>query len=192
MPTVRTTASREELVKLIRSLPAAMSGRGADPHKIGAGLRARIGWVFFSLVLPNFQKLGRGQAGADGTRWPDLSAKYKAYQKPIKGRGRPLAGKLAPGGNDGLLTERQLKQWRQVYASHLRRMITHLCRGVGVELDKGGGRQGEDIRPGLRRPEGGKLSNTSRRRHVAAVDTAGRTCWRRRFAIQNSRRRSGI
>lgn len=124
MPTVKTNATRAELLALLRSLPKALSGTGRDPHKIGQGMRARIAWTFFSLVMPNFQKLGRGKTGDDGDRWPKLSANYLAYQRPIKGRKRPLAGKLAPGGNDGLLTKSQLDLWRLIYSFHVRRMAT--------------------------------------------------------------------
>lgn len=99
-----------------------MSGRARDTHGIASGFRARMAWTFFSLVMPAFQVKGRGGTDEAGDSWPELSAAYLAYQRPITGRQRPKAGKLAPGGKDGLLTKAQLASWRHIYARQLLRL----------------------------------------------------------------------
>lgn len=114
-----TTDRREDLDGFIRRLPAILAGRVSDEHGIAAGFRSRIGWAVFSLIAPNFNQLGRGQPGADGTTWKPLSPQYLAYQRPITGRKPPRAGGKAPGGNDGLLTDTQLKLWNRTFADAL-------------------------------------------------------------------------
>lgn len=119
--TVITTTEdrRPELEAFIRRLPALLAGRVTDERGVAAGFRSRIGWAVFSLIAPNFNQLGRGQPGADGTTWKPLSPAYLAYQRPITGRQRPKAGGKAPGGKDGLLTEPQLKLWNRTFADAL-------------------------------------------------------------------------
>lgn len=113
---VVTRDRKPELEAFVRRLPAILSGRVPDEHGVAAGFRARIGWAIFSLIAPNFNELGRGKAGADGTKWKPLSPEYLAYVRPIIGRGRPLAGGKAPGGKDGLLTAAELQLWRRTFA----------------------------------------------------------------------------
>lgn len=113
---ITTTDRKASIESLIRRLPAMLAGRVADEHGIAAGFRSRIGWAIFSLVLPNFNELGRGQPGADGSTWKPLSPAYLAYQRPITGRKPPHAGGLAPGGKDGFLTPELLKLWNRTYA----------------------------------------------------------------------------
>lgn len=114
-----TEDKRPAIERLIRSLPAMLAGRVRDEHGIAAGMRARVGYTFFSLVMPNFNTLGRGQAGADGDSWAPLSPAYLAYKRPITGRRPPRAGGLAPGGHDGFLTPELLRLWRRTYAECL-------------------------------------------------------------------------
>lgn len=116
---VVTEAQRPAIERFIRSLPGALSGRVPDPQGVGKGMRARIGMTFFSLVAPNFEELGRGRAGADGTKWAPLSAKYLAYSRPITGRKPPKGPGKAPGDKNGFLTKEELKAWRRIYAQAL-------------------------------------------------------------------------
>lgn len=125
--TIYTTASRGEVADYVRSIPGAITGGGGDHYGIGHGFRARLAFTFFSLVLPNFVKLGRGQVGEDNERWPRNSPKYLAYGKGPKssrmGRGRMPMN--FPGGpyyhgaygrpprGSGELTEKQLRDWFQ-------------------------------------------------------------------------------
>lgn len=116
---VVTEAQKPKIEAFIRSLPGVLSGRLPDPHGVAKGMRARIGWTFFSLVAPNFEELGRGRVGADGDKWPPLSREYLAYQRPITGRKPPKGPGKAPGDKNGFLTKEELKQWRRIYADRL-------------------------------------------------------------------------
>lgn len=112
--TVTTTDQKPRLTALVRRLPAMLAGRVPDEGGIAAGFRARIGFAFFSLVSPNFTELGRGQAGADGNKWPHLSPEYLAYGRgPASSR---KAGGWAPGGKDGYLNDEQRRLWSRTFA----------------------------------------------------------------------------
>lgn len=120
---------KPEVLELIRSLPAILVGRAPDVDDIGASFRARIGHTLLDLIVKNFDALGRGEAGVDGTIWPPLSREYLAYQRRygpgekanlIKGAGlNSRRNRLAPGNKKGLLTADQLKLWRRTYADRL-------------------------------------------------------------------------
>lgn len=116
---VVTEDRRPEIERIIRALPAMLAGRVPDEHGIAAGFRARLGWAFFSLVAPSFNAKGRGQQDSAGESWPELSAAYLAYQRPVTGRKPPKAGGLAPGGKDGFLTPELFRLWRRTYAERL-------------------------------------------------------------------------
>lgn len=136
-----TKDQKPDLVSLVRRLPGIISGRLPDEHGIAAGMKARIGYTILSLIAPNFEELGRGFTGADGTKWRPLSREYLAYgrrfgpgeQKQLKelhGLGRQHS--KAPGDKQsgepkkGLLDPQQLKQWRQIYARHLAYFISRM------------------------------------------------------------------
>lgn len=140
-----SSANKPALRQLVRNLPAILSGRVPDAQSIALGFRTRIGYSILSLIMPNFDALGRGNPGADREKWKALSKEYLAYgrkltpdEAKIKGKswqGRRFAPgeqaalkkqaglgnqhRLAPGGKHGLLTPQQLKLWRQTYADRL-------------------------------------------------------------------------
>lgn len=136
--TTRVTVSSDqkpELVSLLRHLPAILSGQVSDEYGIGAGFKARLGYALLSLILPNFNNLGRGQTGADGDKWAPLDPAYLAYgrrfgpgEKAELRRGAELgrAHTRGPGSTKGLLTPEQLKLWRKTYSMHLARLWMHL------------------------------------------------------------------
>lgn len=114
-----TRDRKRELEMIIRSLPGVLSGRLPDPHRIAYGFKSRLAHTFFMLVAHAYEQKGRGQVGDDGITWAPLSAQYLAYVRPTttdRGRKPPKGGKLAPGGNDGLLTKEQLKLWNRTFA----------------------------------------------------------------------------
>lgn len=127
--TIHTTASREEIERFVRSLPADIAGEGEDVHGAGAGFRARLAHTWFSLVAEDFDKLGRGETGADGRTWDRNSPEHLAYSKGPKssrmGRGSmpnnrlggPAAhnGELARGQGTGDLNKSQLAKWWSIY-----------------------------------------------------------------------------
>lgn len=95
--------------------------------------------VFFAIGLAalidihqDFIRKAQGGVGDDGTSWPRLSPKTLAYsrrfgpgeQARLKGAaGLGRGNRFAPGGNKGLLSAKELKRWRQVYAMHLSRLL---------------------------------------------------------------------
>ncbi len=126
--TVSTTASREDVTALIRSLPGILTGRTQDVQGIGAGFRARLAFGLLGLIGERFKKMGRGEADITGDKWAELTKEYLAYGRPVKGRNRrlpngrrvPQAGGRAGGsGQDGKLTKAQDKHWWRVYRQQL-------------------------------------------------------------------------
>lgn len=112
---------RQEVEAFIRSLPGILAGTVADQSDVAKGFRLRLAFMFFSLVKEAFIVKSRGGTDECGITWPPLSAAYLAYVRPM-GRGGvgsrmpPRAGGLAPGGDDGFMTAKQLQQWRAIYA----------------------------------------------------------------------------
>lgn len=122
---VTTTASRADITRLIRSLPAMLAGQSDDPHGIASGFRARLAFSFLSLVKRNFDKLSKGGVGADGKRWPPNTREYLAYQK---GRFGPT-GRYDKKGKPRhrvnrrkQLTPKQFRQWNKDYKTSLKEL----------------------------------------------------------------------
>lgn len=147
--TVVSSDRKQELTTLIRRLPAMLAGNVQDEYGVAAGFRARIANTFFSLVAPNFQRLGRGQPGADGDVWAPLSPEYLAYGRPVTGTKPPRGGKLAPGGKDGLLTGQQLALWNRTFRQALSHYIvfqpeeeakSHAAAVAWIAVKKAGGK----------------------------------------------------
>lgn len=130
--TIYTTATREEIRDMVRALPADIAGSGDDIHGIGAGFRSRLAHTWFSLVAEDFEKLGRGEPGADGRTWDRNSPEYLAYgkgpkssrmgrgQMPNNYKGGPAAhnGRLGRAPGTGDLNRGQLAQWWKVYSRY--------------------------------------------------------------------------
>ena len=123
--TTITTDKKPALVALVRRLPAILSGRTPDVAGIAHGFRTRIGFAFLSLIGPNFDLLGRGGVGADGTKWPPLSKEYLAYGRRFgpgektalkEAQGLDRSHRYGPGDKKGLLTKDQLQMWRRIFA----------------------------------------------------------------------------
>lgn len=120
---------KPELMEILQNLPGILAGSHPDIDGIGAGFRARIGHTLLDLVAANFDALGRGEAGVDGTIWPPLSKEYLAYQRRFGPNERsglmkqaglnPRTNNKGPGAKKGLLTAEQLKLWRRTYADRL-------------------------------------------------------------------------
>lgn len=130
---------RPELETLLRMLPAILSGKTYDHRGIARGFRMRMAFMFFSLVKEAFIVKSRGGTDECGISWPKLSAAYLAYQRPMGRNGKgsrkpPRAGKLAPGGNDGFMSKKELARWRATYSHKLSRL---LLAGVAESSAKG-------------------------------------------------------
>lgn len=131
--TIVTTASREEITRVIRELPGTLAGRNVDVGGIARDFRAALGWQFFSMVSLSFETKSRGGVDDAGDSWPRNSAAYLAYgkgpkssrmgsgQSPMNLPGGPKAhgGRKGRGAGTGMLTKKQLRQWWFIYASVL-------------------------------------------------------------------------
>lgn len=127
--TITTTRDQKpQLRQLVRNLPGILSGRIHDVGGIALGFRSRIGYSILSLIIPNFNDLGRGMSGADGDKWKALSKAYLAYGRRFgpteqrdlkKAAGLGKTHSMAPGDKKGMLTPEQVKQWRKIYADRL-------------------------------------------------------------------------
>lgn len=126
---IYTSAPAEEIRRFVRQLPGAIAGTKADIGRVGAGFRARLANEWYSLVAEDFDKLGRGEPGADGRTWRRNTPEYLAYGKgpkssrqglgsmPQNRLGGPPAwgGALGRGAGTGDLTHTQLKLWWAIY-----------------------------------------------------------------------------
>lgn len=124
-----TRSQKPELVALVRSLPAMLAGKIEDKFHIVKGFKLRVGYTLLSQILPNFQALGRGFVGVDGTKWPKLSKAYLAYGRRFGPRekttlkaayGLGKQNRFGPGSTIGLLTPEQMRLWRQTFSQRLR------------------------------------------------------------------------
>lgn len=113
---VHTSLPPDRIQSFLDDLGDILAGTKADRGNVRRGFAARLAFTFLGLVKLDYQQLGRGEVATDGSRWEPLSASYLAYSRPIKGRGRPKAGKAWPGGKDGFMTQKQVKQWRRDFA----------------------------------------------------------------------------
>lgn len=104
---------------MLRALPAAISGTGPDIGNIGHGFRMRLAVGFFSTIKQAFVVKARGGTDEAGDSWQPLSQRYLAYKRPVTGRQPPRAGKKAPGGKDGFMSDKDLAQWRKDYRQAL-------------------------------------------------------------------------
>lgn len=139
---VATYDQKEEIVSLVRRLPAILTGNAPDENGIAAGFKARLGYTLLSLIAPNFNVLGRGGTGADGDKWPPLSQRYLAYGRRFgpgeqtalkKAAGLGKGHRHAPGGKSGLMNAAQQKEWNKVFAMHTARLV---LRGYHVKEAK--------------------------------------------------------
>lgn len=132
MPTIATTMNAEKLRELVRSLPGRMAATVRDPEGIGAGFRARLGFVWYSHVKQAFDVKSKHGTDEAGDSWKPNTPEYLAYGKGPKssrmGRGsmpnnRPAdvknGGPLARGKGTGELNREDIRQWWAMYMQNL-------------------------------------------------------------------------
>ncbi|MCP5110337.1 MAG: hypothetical protein GY953_05835, partial [bacterium] len=114
MPVItRTTASREEVSRLIHATVASLAGNSGEASDIAHKAYIVMAVEFFSLVKDAYVTKARGGTDEAGIKWPPLTKKYLAY-----GRGPASSRRLgghSPGGGDGALTKSQLDKWWKYY-----------------------------------------------------------------------------
>lgn len=116
-------------------LKQVLIGRASDPLQLARGVFLALGFAALSDIKDDFVRKANGEVGEDGVKWPDLSAKYKAYGRRFgpgeqaglkKAAGLGKANRFAPGQNKGLLTAAQLKLWRKIYGTRLQRFLVSM------------------------------------------------------------------
>lgn len=121
----------EQAKSVARELVRILAGAASDNFNVAEGVYLSIGFAALSDIKADFVKKARGQTGEDGVKWPPLSRKYLAYGRRFgKGEQSKLKGaaglgrghRYAPGGNTGLLSKDQLKQWNAIYAKRFARL----------------------------------------------------------------------
>ena len=124
--TVSFHGGRHAAVRLIRALIASLTGETRT--EAAKAVFIAIGMSVLSDIHADFIVKARGGVGADGVQWPRLSRKTLAYSRRFgpgeradlkRGAGLGKGHRHAPGGNDGLLSAAQLKEWRGIFASRL-------------------------------------------------------------------------
>jgi hypothetical protein len=130
---IYTNVSSNRIRDSLSQLPAMMAGRAPDAYGLVSGFKMRMAWAVTNSFVEAFIDKGRGKIDEAGESWKELSPAYLAYVRPMakrKGHGSrqpPQAGKMAPGGregrtNDGLLNDKQMQQWKQIFARTLARL----------------------------------------------------------------------
>lgn len=133
-----TTDQKPSLTALIKALPGILSGRLPDVEGIAYGFRSTIGHAVLSLVEPNFNALGRGETGVDGTKWPPLSPAYLAYRRRFKeGEREALINASGSHTDKKQLTKEQKAHWDKTYKESLARHILREPESVAKDRAKG-------------------------------------------------------
>lgn len=126
MSTVAFQGSKHEAARIIRALLASLTGNARS--EAARGVFLAMGITLLSDIHQDFIVKARGGTGADGVKWQRLSPKTLAYSRRFgpgeqstlkKAAGLGRGNRFAPGGNDGLLSKSELKQWRFFYATLL-------------------------------------------------------------------------
>jgi hypothetical protein len=112
--TVRVRASRQGVRRLLRTLPAALSGRAADPLGAARSLSMRLGLTALALVKQAFIEKSEGRADESGLRWEPLAPSTIRSRRRGRGTGSPLIGRdtgvllntLSPGVPGNVLAVR--------------------------------------------------------------------------------------
>lgn len=128
MTTIVFSGARNEAARIIRALLASLTGH--DRSEAARAVFIAMGIAALTEVHQDFIVKARGGVGADGVKWKRLSRKTLAYSRRFgpgeqaklkRAAGLGRGHRFAPGTNTGLLTADQLKQWRGIFSSLLRK-----------------------------------------------------------------------
>lgn len=108
MPTITFRGSRDDLRRLLASVPGVLSGSAPDPLRVARGLQLRLSTALLSQILQEIVTLSRGGTSRDARRWaplrPATLAKRLAKERKAgkrkgkkKGKGSPYAGRVEIG-----------------------------------------------------------------------------------------------
>lgn len=127
--------SRAAVTVLAYRLAKILAGEEPDGQGIARGFLLVMGTSALQDIKQAFITKARGGTDEMGVTWPKLSKKYLAYgrrfgpgeQSALKeAAGLGKGHRLAPGGKKGLLSQEQLKRWRQIYGHKLNRLLLSL------------------------------------------------------------------
>ena len=130
--TVHFRGTRADIRRIAGLVGQILAGKEPDQHGIARGFMLTLGFAALSDIKDAFITKSRGGTDEMGITWPKLSKEYLAYHRRFgpgeKARLKRAAGlgrahRTAPGNKPGLLTRAQLKRWRGIYSSLLRRFI---------------------------------------------------------------------
>lgn len=133
MSTVAFQGSKHEAARIIRALLASLTGNARS--EAARGVFLAMGITLLSDIHQDFIVKARGGTGADGVKWQRLSPKTLAYTRRFgpgeqstlkKAAGLGRGNRFAPGGNSGLLSAAELKEWRKIYGSRLARFAASM------------------------------------------------------------------
>lgn len=135
MSQVAFKGTRKDVRDVANQLADLLAGRNGQSSKLAGSFLRAIGFAALSTIKDAYVVKARGGRDEMGIQWPPLSKAYLAYGRRF-GRGEQNALKRAaglgrqhrhaPGGRKGLLTNQQLKTWRQIYARALRRLAVSM------------------------------------------------------------------
>jgi hypothetical protein len=95
MPTITFRGTREELRRLLATVPGILAGRSPDPLGVARGFQLRLSQSLLSQIQTDFLTLSRGGVSRDGRSWPPLAPSTIA-RRLVKGRKAIRGGKGSP------------------------------------------------------------------------------------------------
>jgi hypothetical protein len=109
---VYTTASREEVLGVLRRLPRVLAGTEADADRVAEGLQLRLGLTLLGRIQEAFVVKARGGTDEAGIAWTPLKRETVASRRPAP---RKRWGERPRG----LLTGKEDATWRRIFAVRL-------------------------------------------------------------------------
>lgn len=105
-------------------MPKRYAGIVSDTAGVSLTMRSRLVQRFFVIQTLNWLTKREGKTGNDNIAWVGHTRSDLAYYTPFKGKkGRPLAKRFAPNGNDGLMSKSQLHEWEEIFSRTMGRLI---------------------------------------------------------------------
>ncbi len=108
----RAKMPEQDVYRVLAEIPAILSGAKPDPTGCVQPMLREMGEVALEHFYDAFIQKSRGSVDAAGLYWPDISSKTKAYSRQHAGLVRKKKGERPRG----LLTDKQDKRWRAIFA----------------------------------------------------------------------------
>lgn len=123
--------ARDAIIGVVRSV----TGNAQEHLQLARSVHTAMGLAALSDIKEDFVRKARGETGEDGVKWPPLSPKTLAYGRRFgsgeqanlkRAHGLGPGNRYAPGNNMGLLSASQLKTWKGIFSSRLRRLAASM------------------------------------------------------------------